>query len=608
MTMPGLLSYRSIRGKLFFVLSAWIILISVFIIGYFPAKLKSQSFESYVDKVKNIADMISYAVAPAMFFEDLTAVDDVFRTAQQNIDLVMIRLSNQDGRVVRLYERQTGLAALENPSPAAVLILESDGLIRIRRPVIQDKREIGRIDLVFSIKTIQKKIRDSQRTIALICLLFFGSGILAALAISALLTKPLRRLTETVESIIPGDLSRRARIDSGDEVGQLAISFNTMVDRLEQTQRELEGLNQGLERRVEERTLDLQREISERRRVEDQLRETNQTIQAIIDSSPLAICTLDPQARITSWSPAAERIFGWSRDEAVGRYNPIIPDGKTEEFEDFLSQVLSGLGFDQKEATRRTKEGQAIEVSISMAPLRDAQGKVVGALAVLEDITARKRTEKMMLETLKEKEVLLQEVHHRVKNNMQIISSMLRLQSSQIDDQNVREIFQSSQNRIHAMALVHEKLYVSKDLSRINFSDYIQSLAVHIFQLYQVNSDSIRLKTSLEDVFLDIQTAIPCALILNELISNALKYAFPNGRRGEIEIQMRTLDKRTHQLIVKDTGIGLPADMNIKNMESLGLNIVSMLVGQLDGSVEIRREGGTEFIIVFKEAHYVPRF
>jgi two-component sensor histidine kinase len=185
---------------------------------------------------------------------------------------------------------------------------------------------------------------------------------------------------------------------------------------------------------------------------------------------------------------------------------------------------------------------------------------------------------------------------------MQIISSLLRLQSRHIDDAAVREIFQSSQSRIHAMALVHERLYISKDLSRINFSDYIRSLAGHIARMYQVGPEAIPMKINVEDFFMDIQTAIPCGLILNELITNALKYAFPGGRKGEIEIQMRISGPGQHQLIVKDTGIGLPSDAELGKTKSLGLKIVTMLVGQLDGSIEVRREKGTEFIINIRES------
>jgi PAS domain S-box-containing protein len=606
MSIRRIFSSLSIRGKLFFVLSSWIVLISLFILGYFPSRLKSRSLDAYVDKVKSITEMVSYAVAPAMFFDDMTGIDEVLRTAQQNTDLVSIRLRNLEGKVIRSFERPL-LPALAMPTAPGLWIMEREGLIHTLRPVVQGEKEIGWIDLRFSIKEIQKGIRRSQQTIALISLIFLSGGFLFAFAISTLITKPLRHLSDTVDSIIRGDLTSRSQIDSGDEVGQLSKSFNVMLDRLDRALGELENLNEGLEQRVEERTIDLQREISDRLGVEEELRQTNQKVQAIIDSSPLALFTLDRDARVTSWSPAAERIFGWSESEAVGRFNPIVPEEKKGEFESLNSQVLAGTGYSGNEVVRWTKDGRAIDVSVSTAPLFDAQGTVVGALEILEDISERKRTEKAMLETLKEKEVLLREIHHRVKNNMQIISSLLRLQSSQTENQAVRDIFRASQNRIRSMALVHEKLYVSKDLSRINFSDYIQSLAIHIFQSYQIDSGLIHLKTDLEDVFLDIQTAVPCALILNELITNALKYAFPNGRPGEIEIRLQTLTKPKHCLVIKDTGVGIPSDVDLKNPKSLGLEIVAMLVGQLDGSIEIRREGGSEFIIIFNESHYAPR-
>jgi PAS domain S-box-containing protein len=216
----------------------------------------------------------------------------------------------------------------------------------------------------------------------------------------------------------------------------------------------------------------------------------------------------------------------------------------------------------------------------------------------------RKHQEEKIRESLREKEVLLQEVHHRVKNNMQIISSLLNLQAGQTKDRDFIRMVKDSQSRIRSIALVHEKLYRSRDFANINFSDYAESLAVHLFQFNQVDSNVVRLRTKLEDVFLDIQTAIPCGLILNELVTNALKHAFPRGTDGEILMELRALEEDTFEMIVRDNGVGIPGELDVGSPATLGLQIVSTLVRQIEGSMEVRGDGGTTVKVVFKKSKY----
>jgi PAS domain S-box-containing protein len=213
----------------------------------------------------------------------------------------------------------------------------------------------------------------------------------------------------------------------------------------------------------------------------------------------------------------------------------------------------------------------------------------------------RKHAEEQLRESLREKEVLLKEVHHRVKNNMQIISSLLNLQASQMKDNDFIKMVKDSQNRIRSIALVHEKLYRSQDISNINFSDYVQSLVIHLFQVNQAKPNLVELKMNLEDVFLDIRTAIPCGLILNELVTNSLKHAFPNGRSGEIIVELHPLEEHTCQIIVRDNGVGIPQDLDMGNPPTLGWQIVTMLVRQIEGSLEVQKEGGTTVKILFKK-------
>jgi PAS domain S-box-containing protein len=224
-----------------------------------------------------------------------------------------------------------------------------------------------------------------------------------------------------------------------------------------------------------------------------------------------------------------------------------------------------------------------------------------------QEINERKKAESQLNESLKEKEVLLKEIHHRVKNNMQIISSLLRLQSWQIKDEKMQEIFKASQDRIKSMALIHEKLYQSDDLARIDFAEYVRSLTNNLFSMYRCGMEAVDIKLDMEKFYLDINTAIPLGLIVNELVSNSLKYAFPEKRakeeerefKDEISLSLCCENKGRVTLVVRDNGVGLPPGFDYRKSESLGLQLVTDLVDQLDGSIELKRKKGTAFIITF---------
>lgn len=221
--------------------------------------------------------------------------------------------------------------------------------------------------------------------------------------------------------------------------------------------------------------------------------------------------------------------------------------------------------------------------------------------AVIRDITERKRNEEQIKASLAEKEVLLKEIHHRVKNNLQVISSLLRLQSRYIQDENVMEMLKESQNRVRSMALVHEHLYQSKDLSRIDFSEYIRNLASHVFQAYEVKARGVKLTVKVVPVFLNIDTVVPCGLIINELVSNSLKYAFPEESVGDISIDFNYEENDENKFILEvgDNGIGFPEGLDYKNSGSLGLRLVCSLVRQLKGEIQRVNEVGTVFKITF---------
>jgi PAS domain S-box-containing protein len=212
----------------------------------------------------------------------------------------------------------------------------------------------------------------------------------------------------------------------------------------------------------------------------------------------------------------------------------------------------------------------------------------------------RKRDEEALIRSMEEKDILLKEIHHRVKNNLMVISSLLMLQSGKVEDEEVRGFLQESRNRVASMSMIHERLSHSTDLGSVDFAEYVRSLAVVLFRNYQVDASRVRLHVDVPDVLLDIDTVIPCGLIINELVSNALKYAFTENREGELRILLHGSGEDEYELTVKDDGVGFPEGLDFRETGSLGMQIVTSLTDQMDGAVELEREGGTTFRIMFK--------
>ncbi|PKL66442.1 MAG: hypothetical protein CVV28_10590 [Methanobacteriales archaeon HGW-Methanobacteriales-1] len=274
------------------------------------------------------------------------------------------------------------------------------------------------------------------------------------------------------------------------------------------------------------------------------------------------------------------------------------------EFENVFKNKILPDNLKIKETKIIRSDGSSREVMINNFFVEKCTPHIL--CTVVQDITDQKESENFLKASLEEKEILLREIHHRVKNNLQIISSLLNLQKRYVDDKEALNLFQESQNRVKSMSMIHESLYQATDLGHIDFSVYISKLSMELMSSYGVNTNQISLEREVEEVILDINTAIPCGLIINELMTNCIKYAFPEGRKGKITIKFFSEDDQ-YVLEVSDNGIGLPDDIDFKKMKSLGIRLVNSLVGQLEGTIELDASSGTKFIIKFKELEYEPR-
>ncbi|MRR06394.1 MAG: PAS domain S-box protein [Deltaproteobacteria bacterium] len=339
-------------------------------------------------------------------------------------------------------------------------------------------------------------------------------------------------------------------------------------------------------------------DITERRLAEDALRESEEKFRVLAETSPTGIIVYQG-AHFVYVNPSAVRLFGYSETELLGMYfwEWAHPDQREMVMNRGMARQRGEQVPAQYEQRFVKKSGEEGWVIVSAGSI-EYQGKPAG-IATFVDITETKRSEERVSDALAEKVVLLKEVHHRVKNNLQIISSLLDLQSEAIRDEKTLRTFRESQNRIQAMALIHQKLYQSESLAFIDLREYIEELSNYLYSASVKDPNLIHLRIEVGEVLLGMDEAIPCGLIINELISNSLKHAFPEGRAGEICIRCGIEDGWI-VLAVSDTGIGLPLGLDAGSTETLGLQLVTMLVKQLRGRISVGSEqAGTVFSITF---------
>lgn len=342
-------------------------------------------------------------------------------------------------------------------------------------------------------------------------------------------------------------------------------------------------------------------DITERKQAENLLRQYEQRFRQFASNvRDYALLQLDAQGRIVGWNTGAERALGYSEPEILGQDVSIIftPEdvASGEPRKELERAVERGRSVDDRWHLR--KDGSRFWATGVLTPTRDEKGRLSGFAKVMRDETEHRRADERLRASLREKEVLLQEIHHRVKNNLQVISSLLRLQSEHIPDERTRAMFEDARNRVHAIADIHELLYRSPDLARIDFAAYLDRLTRNLFSFYGIREDQIHLAMRVDHTNLDIRQAIPCGLIVNELVTNCLKHAFPEGRNGTVTVSLDCSQGRC-SLMVHDNGVGLPPGFDWEQAESLGLQLVQVLIEQLDGAIRVDRTSGTRFEISF---------
>ncbi|HBW57349.1 MAG TPA: hypothetical protein DEF27_05910, partial [Oscillatoriales bacterium UBA8482] len=353
-------------------------------------------------------------------------------------------------------------------------------------------------------------------------------------------------------------------------------------------------------------------DISDRKRIEEQLWATTSRLSTLIENLQLGVLVKDEFDKIVLINQAFCDLFKIkdSSNHLIGM------DGKTFSFEyqNLFSDPTQFIIRNQEVTGRKrviTNEELSLvdgrTVERDYVPIM-IQGNYQGHLWMYRDITEYKQAEDSLITSLREKEVLLKEIHHRVKNNLLVVSNLLEFQSDMFTEPELIKVLDDSRNRIYSMALIHEKLYRSTNLEKINFGDYLEDLIDNLFESYNIQAGRIEFKLDVEPVGLNIETAQPCGLIVNELISNTLKHAFPNGRSGIVDLGLHQNPEDKIILTVRDNGIGFPAGVDFRNVESLGMELVCTLTEQIEGTITLNQENGTLFTVSFSELQYRHRF
>lgn len=339
-----------------------------------------------------------------------------------------------------------------------------------------------------------------------------------------------------------------------------------------------------------------------RNRVSEALRQSESRYHLLFDRNPKPLFVYELSTlKILESNRTALDSYGYSKEELLKmKITDLHEDTNkysyTRHYANTSDEVIT-----INECRHKRKDGKIIECDITSLKLR--YGNSDARLVLVIDVTDLKHTQDHLRQSLEEKEILLKEVHHRVKNNMQTVSSLLNIQSRYIKDPAALEYFRQNQHRIQVMSLIHEKLYRTDNLNSIDFGQYIHQLSSGILQTYNTNSGKINLKLNIKDIFLNIDLGIPCGLIINELMTNSLKYAFPKKREGHIYITFNKDTVNGYILNYKDDGIGFPKNFDISKSKTLGLILVKTLTQQLHGNLKINNTSGIEYTITF---HDIP--
>jgi len=495
-------------------------------------------FETLLDKIQTKSANLSFDSETANFYQqDLKEIIDSLQVAfvpyKSLIDqLLDVQLNEDEGFGDQMYNTTI------EPYYRGTLL-----------PIIESMRQNEEVRVDAQLSLLQKAAEDTGINIILLTGIGFIVAIWLAYFVYVSIAKLLKNLSNAAQKIGEGHLENRIHLGTNDELESVAESINQMAEKLSKSMVSRAYVNN------------------------------------ILQSMGDMLVVADDELKITMVNPATVNKLGYSEKELLGKKIFILIDGEYKKnIEEKLKKIKNGQPT-SFETQYRTKGGDSIPVILSHSKIRDEYSIEQGLVCVASDISAQKEAERKISNSLKEKNVLLAEIHHRVKNNLAVISGLLQMQIWNIDDERNIEALRDSQMRVQSIALVHEKLYQSESFTNINFESYIKDLAGAIQKTYDHNRQPISFDVEIDDIKITLNQAIPLSLLLNELIVNAYKHAFKGMKKGKVSISLKK-EGEDLILIFGDNGVGLPKDIELKESQSLGSTLIKTLVQQLNGTFE----------------------
>lgn len=481
------------------------------------------------------------------------------------------------GHPMAVYPEDAEKTLPPAPDPPRDNFFFANRQLHVFHTVYVNKSLVGTVYLQDDMRYFYHDLRHDLFALLISLLLALAVAYAISARLQHMISGPILSLAHTAQAISEKrDYALRAPKTSEDEVGLLIDAFNDMLTTIQE------------------------RDVS--------IRESEGKYRTLIENIPQKIFYKDVNCIYITCNENYAYDVGVPPDKITGKTDfDFFPEDLAKKYRADDRRIMQ-TGVTEELAEKYIQHGKEVTIQTIKTPIRDAQNRVIGLLGIFWDVTEKIKAEEQIKASLAEKEVLLKEIHHRVKNNMQVIISLLRLQAKNVSDTAYLSMLKESQNRIRSMALVHEQLYQTKDLANINIANYVTSLVASLRRSYIQQSDTVQIQTSVEGITMGLESAIPCGLIINELVSNALKYAFPNHRTGLIRIVMAKGDEGNILLEVCDNGVGLPDSIDVKITDSMGLHLVVILAeDQLKGTLEVDTTQGTCFQIRFKQYIYQPR-
>jgi len=511
------------------VITIVVIMLSIVSIFYNSQKLEKQLKE----RVEKITAFSQESLSVALWqynYDYINKLADSFYL-YEDVVYTSVKIKN---RIIAQYIRSSHSKNFDEYKKSANFIMSET-------QIFHKDIKVGDFQLVVSKDRIKKLILNTSLVsiFILIAINFaiFGTNYFMT---NKYLFKPISKLKNSVKKVSTGDLDAQIDTTGNDEIAKLAISFKTMISNLKIITASRDELNQEIQRRM---------------RIEGELRKERDRAQNYLDISGVMMLALDRDAKVTLVNEKGCKILGLPEDKVLGKewFKNFIPEHEREKVKTVFEQTINGekdlVEYFENEIL--TGENERRFIAWHNTDLKNEDGQIIGTLSSGEDITERKKDENKIKNSLKEKEILLREIHHRVKNNMQIILSLLSLQSEQIEDEKYKKLLIDSNNRIKSMSLIHETIYRSKDVARLDIENYFNDIFQHLLKIYYNPDLSIKSQINIEPVNLNLDLSIACGLILNELVSNALKYAFISKHHGTILITLKKTDKSKVVLTLK---------------------------------------------------------